>query len=519
MENKNIRTPTHTEGDITAEERRKMKAIAKKWANLAMCTDPIEPEKIIPAIESLYDAAGLRKPRVVIVSSPLVMAFAYGAATWIWHQRRIPGAKFTSGLEAVFNLTSGIIGSGIRDATTAAIRDATITTLRYAIASGVSHSAATSAIRDTLYSDIRGEIAAAAVIRGEIAAAANIGKATEAARDAMGDTACGVIWEATSIAAREATEEVIYSATEAATKVAARKSTDGNYYADYDTIFGATDGRDASKEAARACYHLAWEEGLRCAQLWWNAYQGGNMATSTIPYVEAARDVFALNLPEFEKYEPWRDCAKHGGFRVMHQEFCMVCDFPVQIHKDTEHRLHNDSGPSCEWRDGWKLYHIHGVRVPEMVVEHPEKITVEIIDAERNAEVRRVMIDLYGPSRYFLDAGATIVDRDEYGVLLRREVPGDEPVVMVRVLNSTPEAEGTLSTQEAIDIFGSVPVQKQLQAIEEQKEFLQGIGISHTSIRWKDYFLRVPPHIETAHEAVAWTFGKTPDEYHPDYQS
>lgn len=512
MDNKTMRTPARAEGDITAEERQKMEAIAHKWADLAMRTDPIDPEKIIPAIESLYDVAGLRKPRVVIVSSPLVMAFAYGAATWIWHQRRIPGAKFTSGLEAVFNLTSGIIESGIRDATTAAIRDATTTTLRYAVAANVASGSAMAAIRDTLYSDIRGETGATTT---------NIGKATEAARDAMGGTACGVIWEASSIsiAAREATEEAIYSATEAATKVAARESTDGNYYADYDTILGATDGRDASKEAARACYHLAGEEGLRCAQLWWNAYQGGNMSTSTIPYVEAARDVLGLNLPEFEKYEPWRDCAKHGGFRVMHQEFCMVCDFPMQIHKDTENRPHNDSGPSCEWRDGWKLYHIHGVRVPEMVVEHPEKITVEIIDAERNAEVRRVMIDLYGPSRYLLDAGATIVDRDEYGVLLRREVSRDEPIVMVRVLNSTPEAEGTLSTQEAIEVFGDGPVQRQLQAAEKQKEFLQDIGINSVDIRWKDYFLRVPPGMKTAHEAVAWTFGKKPDTYHPDYQS
>ena len=196
----------------------------------------------------------------------------------------------------------------------------------------------------------------------------------------------------------------------------------------------------------------------------------------------------------------------------------MVCDFPMQIHKDTENRLHNDSGPSCEWRDGWKLYHIHGVRVPEMVVEHPEQITVEIIDTERNSEVRRIMIDLYGQSRYLLDAGAIIVSRDEYGVLLRREVSRDEPIVMVRVLNSTPEVEGSLSTQEAIAIFGEGPVQRQIRAMESQKSFLAGIGICE-ELRWKDYFLRVPPDMKTAHEAVAWSFGKTPDTYHPDYQS
>jgi Zn-dependent protease with chaperone function len=53
-----------------------------------MRTDPIDPAKIVPAIEGLYAAAKLKKPRVVIVPSPLVMAFAYGASAWIWHCRK-----------------------------------------------------------------------------------------------------------------------------------------------------------------------------------------------------------------------------------------------------------------------------------------------------------------------------------------------------------------------------------------------------------------------------------------------
>ncbi len=33
------------------------------------------------------------------------------------------------------------------------------------------------------------------------------------------------------------------------------------------------------------------------------------------------------------------------------------------------------------------------------------------------------------------------------------------------------------------------------------------------------YFLRVPPHIETAKEAVAWTFGLREREYAPEQES
>jgi hypothetical protein len=36
---------------------------------------------------------------------------------------------------------------------------------------------------------------------------------------------------------------------------------------------------------------------------------------------------------------------------------------------------------------------------------------------------------------------------------------------------------------------------------------------------FKDYFLRVPPTVKTAHEAVAWTFGETPETYNPVMES
>lgn len=50
-----IRRPDRAEGGITPEEKKAMDAHAEKWNAIAMRTDPIEPEKIIPAIKGLYD--------------------------------------------------------------------------------------------------------------------------------------------------------------------------------------------------------------------------------------------------------------------------------------------------------------------------------------------------------------------------------------------------------------------------------------------------------------------------------
>jgi hypothetical protein len=73
------------------------------------------------------------------------------------------------------------------------------------------------------------------------------------------------------------------------------------------------------------------------------------------------------------------------------------------------------------------------------------------IMAQGNAEVRRVMIDLYNDGdrgKFLRDSKAVVVhaDVDELGLprrLLRIDLPGDEPIVQIELTNSTPEPDGT----------------------------------------------------------------------------
>ena len=151
------------------------------------------------------------------------------------------------------------------------------------------------------------------------------------------------------------------------------------------------------------------------------------------------------------------------------------------VHRDPApgtRRLHNERFAALE-SDLENLYFWHGVLVPAFVVLRPDWVTLKHIEDEENVEVRRVMIERYGQARYLMDSGAAEVHRDDFGILYRREVPGDEPIVMVKVVNSTPEPDGS----------------------------------------FKDYFLRVPPQMERARQAVAWTFGKEEMAYAPELQT
>ena len=176
---------------------------------------------------------------------------------------------------------------------------------------------------------------------------------------------------------------------------------------------------------------------------------------------------------------PAFDLAKSCGVAVLFWEWAFISARPQCIHCDEQGRLHCETGAAIRYPDGFSVFAIHGVRVPKKVVVAPDSITIPEIESEVNAEVRRVMIERLGTERYLMDAGAEEVHRDDFGILYRKEIPSDEPLVMVKVANATPEADGS----------------------------------------FKDYFLRVPPTMTRARQAVAWTFGKEEYDYEPAFQT
>jgi hypothetical protein len=132
-----------------------------------------------------------------------------------------------------------------------------------------------------------------------------------------------------------------------------------------------------------------------------------------LAYLTAFRDLGWLDLPQYTALRPYEEAAE-AGFRCPHREFCVVSDNPTILKMDRQNRPHCEDGPSHQWRDGWALYHWHGVRVPAHVIVRPETITIEEIAGADSAEVRRVMIERYGIERYLSDTQTSVVHADSY---------------------------------------------------------------------------------------------------------
>ena len=159
--------------------------------------------------------------------------------------------------------------------------------------------------------------------------------------------------------------------------------------------------------------------------------------------------------------------AKSVGWLQPHRATCWLAERPSCLRGDARDRMHDASGPALRYPDGWSVWAWKGVEVPCWIIERPDAISLEAIDAEANVQVRRCMIEIMTPARYVALGGAARVAEDETGVLWRKTWFATDAWAAVEVINATPEADGTR----------------------------------------RHFFLQVPAHMRSAREAVAWTYG------------
>ncbi len=140
--------------------------------------------------------------------------------------------------------------------------------------------------------------------------------------------------------------------------------------------------------------------------------------------------------------------------------------------------LHSEAGPSLAWNRHFTLYHWHGTQVPRKLIEAPALVRAEDIMRVRNAEVRRCFQEILGSERFASLFDLELKDSD-------LDLQGNKQF-LYRSRNQ--------------DLVA--------------KEHLQFAKVTCPT-SGRQYFLSVPPNIENVWDAVAWTFGKTAQEYQP----
>ena len=462
---------------LTPTQQARMAEWADRWIEIGLRTGAADREKFKQGAEGCYQAAGLKwHNHVVWVSSPLVLALAAPVASLVI-QMRCRGLRHAvdEALDDVVRDTVNEPANGslvdavrhaVRDAVNGAANDPENGDMDDAVRRAKLYGAVDPKINRAgvfdLYRDVRDAVDddAADDVDKLVVAVVN-GAVNNPVRRAMRDA----VGDAVDDAVRNAVDNPVRDAVHRAVSIAVRR-----------TVDDAVDYAVAHQAVAEVVDNQ-WKHAFDDVRFW--GFCSSRNATYSNSFF---REVCGLELAgdQWKGGLAYEAMVEAAYCWYPHRNFVMACERPTVIHRELtdrseqnesspisrmwslfmekpdSHRLHCADGPAIAFEDGWGVYAIHGVRIPfkqRHIVERPETITVEEIETEQNAEIRRVLIDRYGPARYVADSGARVVcelgaDNPMVGLrtarLLRKRVPGHESIVYADLLNSTPEPDGTV---------------------------------------------------------------------------
>lgn len=420
--------PRRRLSQLTDEQITQLREHARSWVSRVVSTAPVDQAKFEGAARQCYAHAGIPWPgRVIWTSSPLAMVLAAPAAAFVLQLCR----------------------QGFRD-----VPGAASTALRAAVGEEIVD----------VHQELLGlALTAALNLRVQVAVKRVCLQVT---REEISRDVGALVAQHVRLAMRRTIDERVSRQVGDAVSQAA-ESAQGSPGAVHQLLAAVIEeaGRGAGyvrrEGEIRQAVGAVIDQGLAqclCGESWLGEHTLGRPDVTSF-----MRETCGLRLePElWARARALEQTVLSAGWWYPHRDFVMACGRPIGIHLEQARnaagarflRLHRPDGPAVEWPDGWGIHAVHGRWLPGWIIDHPERITVLDIERQRNAEIRRVMLERYGWARYITHCGARIMDEVSMdhriaglrgSRLLRKELNGEpEPIVYLEMRNSTPEPDGS----------------------------------------------------------------------------
>jgi hypothetical protein len=223
-------------------------------------------------------------------------------------------------------------------------------------------------------------------------------------------------------------------------------------------------GKNLSDHAVKQFLKSKVEEASQHLEASVVLYTTGNLYSWWPAFESFFTEVCKLELPGDynERAKAYRDACTNAGWSCLYKDFAMVCDRPEWI-KLEDRRLHSPDGYAIKWRDGFGLTFWRGTHVPEQWILGEKPTAAELLKRE-NVEERRAGFEIIGWDALLTELNAKVIDQHsnpQIGALLEADIPdsGTERFLKVEC----------------------------------------GTG--------RSFVIPVPPTVDTAVEAQAWTYG------------
>ncbi len=387
-----------TISELKDEQRGRFQEWVDKWIAIGLSTEPANFDAAEEGIVGCYQAAGLKPPRVVVCAgSPLAAVIAGPLAVLALHRldaelkSRIDSrskrlAMIATGKRPHCFASKQVAGCDARRKAKSPVDPAVHWSVRSAVGFSV-HSAVYSAVNSAVESAVHSSVRSAVGFSVRSAVGFSVQSAVQSAvRSVVESAVHSSVRSAVGFSVRSAVRSAVESAVGLVVESAVGSAV-------HSAVHSAVDSADFG----------------RVVRSVWHQRRGGNLWAGWYAFVSFFQDVCGWENEVLDAFKHDKQVALNSGWSWYHEEVAVISDRPKSISLDGN-TLHNEEGPSIEYRDGWKLWHIDGIAVDEQIVMRPETQTVEQINQEENADVRAIRIARFGWPRYLKETNAACID-------------------------------------------------------------------------------------------------------------
>lgn len=273
------------------------------------------------------------------------------------------------------------------------------------------------------------------------------------------------------------------------------------FYHDFWNERGLGSGRETPEERFDKFWHDA------CVDQLGNMAAGPHDATWLAYYDMWAndptiREMYPEVQGEISPVLPHIEYAKHAGWWQPFVDLVIIQRRPSQIHLNAQQELHNPNGLAVEYKDGSGIGMWTNIPINANLLMYPP--TAEEILGQTNSEIMRILIEKWVMTGVvnILEPGShynpTLVNKDATGELWHLSnipnMPDGEGIHILHVENGTPQLDEH-GREIGKYYYIPVPIYNDLRPDPNS-------GWARKGMRF-----------ETAHEAVAYTYYRLPEDY------
>jgi hypothetical protein len=378
---------------LTDAQRARFAEWRDKWIAIGLSTEPANFEAAEAGVRGCYRAAGLEPPPITRVGSPLVAVIAgpiaemilmgKGNSVWESVRKSVWKSVENSVQESVENSVGESVWESVREAVSESVGESVWESVWESVREAVSES-----VRKSVWKSVRklvqesvGESVVESVVE-------SVGESVwESVREAVSESVRKSVWKSVWKSVRDSVVESVRKLVRESVRKSVRKSV-------WESVRELVE--NSVGELVENSVGESVHEAVRGS---WYFYRGGAWWAGWHAYVSFFRDICGWEHESLVAFAHDEQHALNAGWCWQGVHCAMLSDRPSAIHL-RDNRLHCETGPAIAFRDGWALWFLHGVRVPEWLVETKDTdLDPARIMEITNVEVRREFVRKIGMER------------------------------------------------------------------------------------------------------------------------